>query len=49
MQVLFPERDVQSVGVTRGRHIGRRRAFPEHLKNGVARNKMDEQKDDRDN
>ena len=44
--VLLAERRVEAVGVARGFDVGRRRAFAEHLLDGVSRHEMDEQEDE---
>lgn len=46
VKILFAERRVESVRVSRGRDVGRRSAFAEHLLNRISRDKMDEQEDE---
>ena len=47
MQILLPERSIESVGMPRGRNVSGGRALAQHLQDGIARDKMNEQKNDR--
>ena len=47
VQILRTERQVQSILMAEGGDVGRRCAVAEHLLDGVARNQVDEQKDQR--
>ena len=46
MQVLLAERSVEAVGVARGLDVGGRRAFAEHLRDGISGDQVDEQEDE---
>src|SRR5437763_14857131 len=48
MQVLFAERPGGTVEMARGLHVGSRRAFTQHLQNGIAGYQVNEKKDDGD-
>jgi hypothetical protein len=48
-QVLMAERDVESVGMARALDVCGGSAFAEHLLDGISGNKVDEEKDSRDN
>ncbi len=45
---MLSEREVEFVDVAGGGDVGRRRAFAEHLLDGISWNEVDEQKDDAD-
>jgi hypothetical protein len=46
--VLFTQRRIQTIEVTRSRNVRRRCSFAKHLRNGISRNKMDHQKNETD-
>ena len=46
VEVLFAERGVEAVDVTRGGDVGGRSAFAEHLLDGVSGDEVDEQEDE---
>ena len=46
--VLLAERGVEAVGVARGLDVGGRRAFAEHLLDGVSGDEMDQEEDEAD-
>ena len=48
IDILLAERDIEAVGVAGGLDIGRRRAFSQHLQDGIAGDQVDQQKDQRD-
>ena len=45
-EVLLAERGVEAVGVARGGDVGGRRAFAEHLRDGISGDEVDEQEDE---
>jgi len=47
VHILLWERDVESIGVPGGLHVGAGCAFSQHLLDGIAGNKMDQQKNHR--
>ena len=47
VHILLAERDIQSVSMTRGNHVGRRCTFTQHLLDRIAGDEVDQQKDDR--
>lgn len=44
--ILRAQRSIEPIRVAHSDDVGRRRAFPEHLRDGIAGDKMDEQKND---
>ena len=48
VEVLFAERGIESVGVAGGCDIGGRRAFAEHLLDGISGDEMDQEEDEAD-
>jgi hypothetical protein len=48
MGVLLKKRSIEAVGVAESVDVGSRGSFAEHLDDGVARDEVNEKKDDRD-
>ena len=49
VQILPAQGKIKTVGMAGGLHIGHRRAFAQHLKNGVAGHEMNQKENERDN
>ena len=43
IHILLGQRDIESIGVAGGLHVGTGCAFSQHLLDGIAGNKMDQQ------
>ena len=48
VEILLAERSVEAVGVARGGDVGGRRAFAQHLLDGISGDEVDEQEDEAD-
>src|SRR5712692_5207166 len=48
MKILLAERNIESIGLPGGMHVGGGRAFGQQLQNGVVGNEMDQEKNQRD-
>ena len=46
IHILLRQRDIESIGVAGGLHVGAGCAFTQHLLDGIAGNEMDQQKND---